>query len=150
MITTLKIAIPYEYCRECDDCYEAIVEVDEGYKLSDLHLLIQWVLDFDNDHLFDFYLAASAHSRTTKKILYSYDEPTNTKIGGLFPLPKGRKLFYLFDYGDEWIFQISNSKKNPFLAEKGVKYPRLVSEKGEKPVQYPDDDEDEDEGRYNI
>jgi hypothetical protein len=29
------------------------------------------------------------------------------------------------------------------LAEKGVKYPQLMSEKGEKPVQYPDYDEDD-------
>lgn len=141
MIITLKIAIPYEYCRESDDCYEAIVEVNENYKLENLHLLIQQVLDFDNDHLYGFYLAASTHSYTTKQELYSYDEPTNIEIGDLFPLPKGRKLFYLFDYGDEWIFQISNSRKKPFSAEKGVKYPRLISEKGDKPVQYPDDDE---------
>jgi len=143
MIITIKIAIPYEYCHESDDCYEAIVEVNENYKLKKLHLLIQEVLDFDDDHLFDFYLAASAHSHTTKQVLYSYDKPTNIKIGDLLPLPKDRKLFYLFNYGDEWIFQISNSRKKSFLAEKGVKYPQLIGEKGEKPVQYPDYDEDE-------
>ncbi len=36
----------------------------------------------------------------------------------------------------------SNSRKKPFLAEKGVKYPQLIGEKGEKPMQYLDYDKE--------
>ena len=61
-------------------------------------------------------------------------------LESLYPLPKDRKLFYLFDYGDDWIFQIARTRNKPFEAEPGVDYPRLISESGEKPPQYPEPD----------
>ena len=51
------------------------------------------------------------------------------------------KLFYLFDFGDSWLFKISKSRKKEFEPVKGIKYPRVVKEEGEKPEQYPDWDE---------
>lgn len=55
---------------------------------------------------------------------------------------KGKKLLYLFDYGDEWRFIVECKK----IGETdGGKYPRLLESKGEAPEQYPDYDE-EDEG----
>ena len=55
----------------------------------------------------------------------------------LFPLPKKQSLFYLFDWGDEWVFKISPSRKRPHEPVKRVKYPRVESKSGIKPVQYP-------------
>jgi hypothetical protein len=60
-----------------------------------------------------------------------------TTLESLYPLPKDRRLFYRFDYGDDWIFQISRARNKPFAAEPGTEYPRLVDETGEKPEQYP-------------
>ena len=43
----------------------------------------------------------------------------------------------MFDYGDSWLFQVANTRKKPFPAEHGMRYPRLVNQLGTKPDQYP-------------
>ena len=44
------------------------------------------------------------------------------------------KLFYWFDFGDDWKFQITLRKlKAP---KPGNQYPRVISEIGPKPQQY--------------
>jgi hypothetical protein len=56
---------------------------------------------------------------------------------------KGKKLLYLFDYGDEWRFIVECKK---IERSDGGKYPRVLESKGEAPEQYPDyDEEDEDD-----
>lgn len=55
---------------------------------------------------------------------------------------KGKKLLYLFDYGDEWRFVVECKKIEP---NDGGKYPRMLESKGEAPEQYPDDEEGEDD-----
>ncbi len=59
-------------------------------------------------------------------------------------LRKGKKFMYLFDYGDEWRFQVRvdaiNNKADP-----NAEYPILVESVGEAPQQYPDWDEEDDE-----
>ena len=51
--------------------WEATVEVPDICTLFDLHLFIQKILDFDNDHLFEFYAGRNERNR---KIEFS-DEP---------------------------------------------------------------------------
>ena len=66
-----------------------------------------------------------------------------TKICNVFELKK--KMVFLFDYGDEWIFLIE-CKEISTPIEK-TKYPRLVEKVSKAPEQYPeyDDSEYEDE-----
>lgn len=70
------------------------------------------------------------------------DAASAITLESLFPLPTDRRLFYRFDYGDNWIFQISRTRHKPFVAEPGTEWPRLISERGEKPPQYPEPDFD--------
>jgi len=35
--------------------WEAVIEVPDNYSLFEFHLFIQHIINFDNDHLFDFY-----------------------------------------------------------------------------------------------
>lgn len=64
---------------------------------------------------------------------------------------KGKKLLYLFDYGDEWRFIVECKK---IEETDGGKYPRVLESKGEAPEQYPDyddkDDFDEDESEERV
>lgn len=66
-------------------------------------------------------------------------------------LKKGKKFLYLFDYGDEWRFEVRVAAINP-KAEEGD-YPRLVASKGDAPPQYPDwndeDDSDDEDDSYD-
>jgi len=49
----------------------------------------------------------------------------------------GRKrLYYLFDFGDNWKFEIRRHRKTK-EAEAGVEYPRVVMTSGPNPEQYP-------------
>ena len=63
----------------------------------------------------------------------------------LLALQPGQTFMYLFDYGDEWRFQVKVDKVGDEI-EPGVEYPRIVQTVGEAPHQYPDwDAEDGDE-----
>jgi hypothetical protein len=141
MIWTLQIKLVSGRWAEKD--WAATIALDASSTLEDLHDIIQQAVDFDNDHLYSFFVARTPWSRDR----VGYDEEdengeednalSTTTLENLFPLPKDRKLFYLFDYGDNWIFQISRTRNKPFVAEPGTQYPLLIGESGEKPPQYP-------------
>ena len=52
---------------------------------------------------------------------------------------------YLFDYGDEWWHEITVDQVDA-SPEKG-KYTRVVETRGKSPPQYPDLEDDQDDGR---
>ncbi len=79
--------------------------------------------------------------------LFADDEPAGdvreTELESL-ALQPGQTFMYLFDYGDEWRFQVKVDKVGDEI-EPGVEYPRIVQSVGEAPAQYPDWDEDDDD-----
>jgi len=126
--------------------WDAIVEVPDICSLFDLHLFIQNVINFGNDHLFEFYAGRNDRNR---KIEFS-DNPGYPYDGGdyesiflkdIYPL-KGLKLYYLFDLGDNWLFEIRKSRKKA-KPQKDTEYPRVVSDNGIKLRQYINYEEDE-------
>ncbi len=141
MIITLKTSLIRGMY--CEGDWSANIEVDESATLEDLHNAIQEAVNFENDHLYCFYLSRTDRSRSRE---YFDDENGlifSKTLKDLFPLPAKQCLFYLFDWGDEWVFKISPSRKRPHEPVKGVTYPRFESESGVKPVQYPRDEDDE-------
>lgn len=141
MIWTLQIKLLSG--RWADKEWTATIAVDASSTLEDLHYIIQQAVAFDNDHLYGFFVARTPRSRDRVRYNYDPDDEEDdrlftTTLESLFPLPKDRKLFYLFDYGDYWIFQISRTRSKPFAAEPGIDYPCLIDETGEKPEQYPE------------
>jgi len=125
------------------------VEMYMDFTLDDLHCTILNAVGFDNDHLYEFFIARSETGYNAERIDYDNDKMYELTLEELFPLPKGKKLFFLFDYGDHWLFQISKSRKKPYNAINGVQYPRVIKSTGEKPLQYPDSDEEFDEDEDN-
>lgn len=66
-----------------------------------------------------------------------YDEEAwERPLGDIFPLGPHKKLYYLFDFGDSWTFEIRKKGKASSPLP-GVLYPRVIYEEGPKPVQYP-------------
>lgn len=142
MIITLKTTLLRGMY--CEGDWTANIELDESSTLEDLHHAIQEAVDFDNDHHYCFFLSRTDRSRS-REYFDDENELIFTKtLNDLFPLPAKQCLFYLFDWGDEWVFKISPSRKRPHEPVKRVKYPRVESESGIKPVQY-SGDEDGDE-----
>ncbi len=131
MILTLKIKISGWCCQ---------LEIEDSSTFEDLHYAIQDAVEFDDDHLYEFYLASSERSRN-RFTVSTYEDADAVTLKSVIPLQSGKKLFYIFDYGDNWVFQILPSRKTPFPPVKGSRYPQLLSEVGEKPEQYSEWDE---------
>ncbi|MDM8535596.1 hypothetical protein QUF70_02445 [Desulfobacterales bacterium HSG17] len=135
MIWTIKIEVIYG--RFFENEWESTIEMDSESTLEDLHFVIQDAAGFDNDHLYDFFIARTERSRDKKMFDDDNGKIYSTTLERLFPLEKRKKLYYLFDYGDNWLFRISKTRKKAKEPVKDEKYPKLVTEKGKKPEQYP-------------
>jgi hypothetical protein len=139
MIWTLKVTL-------CGGIYSTgkcvrVIEIDSAATLEDLHLAIQDAVDFDNDHLYEFYYARTERSHDRVRFDDGNGELFSRTVASMFPPPKDRKLFYLFDYGDSWRFRVEKARTAPHEPLVGVKYPRLVESTGDNPEQYPDADD---------
>ena len=86
-----------------------IVRMNLSDPLYELHLAIQNAFEFDNDHLFAFYAGHGMlkETFTMPETSISGDGYSvyETLLGDL-QLRAGDKFSYLFDFGDEWWFDI--------------------------------------------
>lgn len=128
-IFTLKISFPYD---ESEVPWSRTIEVKEDFTLYNLHDYIQQLIDFDDDHLYEFYVGKNPRNK-------AYSAPKKSKLNEIYPLT-GHKLFYLFDFGDSWLFQIKKSRKKKVINVKAT-YPELIELSGENPEQYPEYEE---------
>ncbi len=139
-ILTLRIKLP----QTISECIR-VLEIESSASFLQLHQAIQDAVDFDNDHLFQFYLGRHpdqhAHTIGGEPNWNGYN-PVNRyrkiSISDTWPLPTGYKLYYLFDFGDQWKFQINKTRHKDKLANPGIVYPRVIEAKGKNPEQYPD------------
>jgi hypothetical protein len=112
------------------------ISISHKHSLYDLHLAIQKAFNFDNDHLYAFYVGGN---QRTGKPIYCADAESDgvtaeeMSIADL-GLYKGQKLLYLFDFGDSWKFDVTllEIDKNSPLPLKPV----IVEKKGKSPEQY--------------
>ena len=118
-----------------------ILEIKSEASLLELHDAIQDAVDFDRDHLFEFF--AGRHQRNRKLAFeagldwdQSYATYRQLTIDQFCPLPKSCKLYYHFDFGDDWCFEIRKIRGKPTEPEPGVEYPRIVESIGPNPDQY--------------
>lgn len=144
MIWTLKIECVYGRYLE-EDCLR-VIETHSTDSLLDLHGAIQEAVGFGNDHPFEFY---AGRNRGNRKLVFDDScEPdeslavyANTTLEQVYPLPKGLRLFYCFDFGDNWTFAIRKSTRKPGPPQPGITYPRVIDSIGPNPDQYgPADD----------
>ncbi len=136
---TLTIELePYMYD---EPEWKRVIEVPEDLDLYDLHLFIQDVIDFDNDHLFEFNVGKNWRKREAvfgeeDEYAFNEREGLDTILNKVYPLAAGSKLFYHFDFGDSWMFKIKKGRKKKYI-EKGITYPRMIESEGENLEQYP-------------
>ena len=119
-------------------CYKH-VRVPLTATFFDLHMEIQSLFEFDNDHLFSFFLSGRAWDEDSeiKGEPFGDCEAVDEVIGD-YAFAKGASFLYLFDYGDEWRFTCKvlryEEAKDPSFA--------LLRSKGENPQQYDVEEED--------
>jgi hypothetical protein len=115
------------------------IRISHYHYLYDLHMAIQEAFGFDNDHLYAFYIGGN---RKTGKPIYCPEVEEQEGMNSVeatiedLKLFKGQKLFYLFDFGDMWWFDIrllSIDKELPMPST-----PMIIDRQGESPDQYRD------------
>ena len=145
MIITLRVQCVWGMHLQ-EECVR-VIEIEDSASLLDLHAAIQDSVGFDYDHLFEFF--AGRNHRHRKLVFadgvdweYEAEALDEVTLERVYPLPKSMKLYYHFDFGDDWHFEIRKSRKKPVQPEAGVKYPRVVERIGPDPQQYGDYDEE--------
>lgn len=137
-----------------------IVAIPGEFTLYELAESITDAFDFDFDHAFGFYdnikswtdsveRYESSTGGLTRSILFALVFPpgelednrnaARTKVNGAFD-ESGKKLLFLYDYGDEWHFIVQ--LKEAKAPEKNTKYPQIVESVGKAPPQYGDEEEE--------
>ncbi len=126
------------------------IEIESTKSLYDLAAAIVQAFDFDFDHAFGFY---------SKLDEYVFDSPVRyelfadlegggsearsvkqTTVAQAFPAV-GAKMQFLFDYGDDWRFQVEVIGQGEKVSR--ARYPKVLKAVGKAPPQYPPEDDTE-------
>lgn len=121
------------------------IAISAALKLDDLSDAILRAYDFDDDHLYQFSYRDRFGVPVQVNHPYLEEPPSTDEVAlGEIPLRPGASMEYLFDFGDEWRFDVKLERIDP--ADGRNKKPKLLEEHGEAPPQYPNMEEDDEEG----
>lgn len=107
---------------------------------------INKAVGFAFDHAFEFCDDIEDPYRSTERYTLFEDmgegqegdrSVKKTRLSGVFT--PGRQMVFHFDYGDDWFFLVTCDEVKESAVKKAFK--KVVSTRGEPPVQYPDYDE---------
>ena len=123
------------------DCYR-VFEIPAKSTFVKLHDAIQTAFDFDDDHLYGFYLETRGN-RGDYEISgspFELDQADEITLGNQI-LFVGQSFRYIFDFGHHWEFSI---KVLDYFPDKELEEVKLIKQVGDSPEQYPNwDEEDE-------
>lgn len=126
------------------------IEILGSQNLHDLSLEIVGAFGLLDFHLYSFFMSGRAWDASTEYVTPDYPQglgwldddkrmADEVKICSLGLKPK-QKFLYLYDYGDEWRFEVQFLKR--IASENGAVYPRITQRRGESPSQYPEDEDE--------
>jgi hypothetical protein len=123
-----------------------VLEIPEYFTLYSLAEAIVDSFGFDFDHPFGFYdnIKRWSHSGEGYELFADIGEGSKFKGVKITRVKKvfdeiGKKMLFLFDYGDEWHFIVE--LKGIELPREGEKYPLVVESVGGTALQYEEVDE---------
>lgn len=131
------------------------IEIAANQSLADLGEVIPLAFDFDDPHLWSFFLSGKAWDASSEYARQSQPGPfggpraraaSRVHIRDV-PVPGKtgkRELLFRFDYGDEWHFGVKLVRTRDQV-EPAASYPRIVASQGDAPPQYPDVEDDYDQ-----
>lgn len=134
------------------------IAVRADQTLVDVHEALRFAFDWDDDHLYSFWLDGKFWSGTRDEYTHPWhaSEPNPLAAFTMRPDPRsadipldrlklreGQRIAYIFDFGDEWRVRLTLRQ---IAADDGRPYPLLLKSVGEAPPQYQDYDEFEDVG----
>lgn len=121
----------------------------ENHTLEDLAETIIKAVKFDMDHCFGFYDKLGRRGVTKEEYTLFADigEEANPGDPGvqttalLDVFHPGKKLIFLFDYGDDWRFDVTCKSIEETTSK--FRKPKILNPQGTPPEQYPDYEENE-------
>ncbi len=139
-----KVVLPTEF--EEDEIWRMIA-VRPTNTLDAFHRIIFRAFDRVEEHMWSFFSGkpykkgTMEYSSHINDDIYEDKKPTLASKVKLLELPlrKKDKYYYLFDYGDEWWHEIRFLGERE--AEPGKRYPKILKRCGDSPLQYPDEDD---------
>lgn len=137
----------YTFNIQDGDGYEVTIAISGSINLYGLAEHIIDTIGFDFDHAFGFYDNLRNPYKSSEAYTLFADMDDVESDGGLSVnrtfiedvFKKGKKMIFLFDYGDDWQFLLNCIEVEPTQNKRKIR--KVVSEKGTPPVQYPDYDE---------
>lgn len=116
------------------------IQLGSDSTLEELHYAIIDAVDFDDDHLYAFYM--DKNRQETYNRWYEHSDPPFASDFSLedFDLSIDKRFYYTFDFGDNWKFVIT--VKAFKQTDKPLDKPKLIAQKGESPLQYPSYEEE--------
>ena len=128
-IWVMKIACVFG--RYLEEKSAKICEIQARCNLEKLCYFILESFAFDQDHLHEFFMSRKGlRSRRTTI------NNERTTLANIFPIASKNQLFMQFDFGDDWVFKITRSRKQTTFNEKSY-YPKVIEHIGNNPEQYP-------------
>jgi hypothetical protein len=130
------------------------IDVLSTQTLHDLHRALQDAHDWDDDHLYAFWLKGRYWANDGSEYAHPLHAATPGPLDAYALRPRrksatvqlqrlrlkpGQRIAYVFDFGDEW--RIDLRLKTIGAPSEGA-YPRIIERGAEAPPQYPDWDED--------
>jgi len=145
-IYQLKVELIRTGFHEIEEEVSRIFEIEGKQNLHDLHINIQHAFNWDNNHMFSFYLGEELFDRDNEysanplgeHIVSSFGKPTKSATEAQLrdlDLSVGFSFWYLFDYGDELVHKVTVEKIRE-MTPKETGVPKLISEIGVAPPQY--------------
>jgi hypothetical protein len=111
------------------------VAIPAGYSLDSLSSFILDTFKFDYDHLYQFEYENpyGAFERVNHPYMDEGPWADDVLIGNL-PLRIGQKMTYLYDFGDNWEFEVTLEQVD---LDKKIEKQILLEQHGKPPEQYP-------------
>jgi Plasmid pRiA4b ORF-3-like protein len=111
--------------------------------LTALHDAIQQAFNWENDHLYSFWLDGEFWGDAAAELVIPGAPDTDSRTADVpvdeLRLKAGARIAYVFDYGDEWRVMLTLGKR----VDGGDARPRVSDQRGTAPPQYPLLDEEE-------
>lgn len=123
-----------------------IIEIEDKQTLYDLHMNIQDLFEWDNDHMFSFYIGEKLFDRDNEYSANPLGEHIVSRYGKQsksateyelrdLDLQMDFSFWYLYDYGDELVHKVSVEKIRKIKPEESG-FPKLIDRIGSVPPQF--------------
>jgi len=115
--------------------WKRVVSVKQNITLAELHQAIQRMLRFDDDHLFQYIVKGKSLDGTEyiESLLHCKWHYNRIMLKDVFASGVS-SIFYNFDFGDNWVFEVTQTLNSPLRIKNGTY--RVVDQVGNRLRQY--------------